>query len=113
MPALLLAFTISFDNTTASLFWRPAGVETMPTQILSMLKISISPEINALGTLMIIVTVGMPLLGGGLACQPGTQRAKTRQQRRKKSMKHVTDRETGGLRERYGNGDLDRRTFLT
>lgn len=60
----LLAFTISFDNTSASLFWRPAGVETMPTQILSMLKISISPEINALGTVMIVVTIGIPLLGG-------------------------------------------------
>jgi spermidine/putrescine transport system permease protein len=60
----LLAFTISFDNTSASLFWRPAGVETMPTQILSMLKISISPEINALGTVMIVVTVGIPLIGG-------------------------------------------------
>lgn len=71
MPAivasLLLVFTISFDNITASMFWRPSGVETMPTQILSMLKVSISPEINALGTLMIIVTVGLPLLGGGLA----------------------------------------------
>lgn len=68
MPAvaagLLLAFTISFDNTSASLFWRPAGVETMPTQILSMLKISISPEVNALGTVMILVTVGIPLAGG-------------------------------------------------
>lgn len=68
MPAVfasvLLAFTISFDNTTASLFWRPAGVETMPTQILSMLKVSISPEVNALGTLMIVMTVGVPLLGG-------------------------------------------------
>jgi len=60
----LLAFTISFDNTSASLFWRPAGVETMPTQILSMLKISNSPEINALGTVMIVVTVGIPLVGG-------------------------------------------------
>jgi spermidine/putrescine transport system permease protein len=60
----LLAFTISFDNTSASLFWRPAGVETMPTQILSMLKISISPEINALGTVMIVMTVGIPLMGG-------------------------------------------------
>ncbi|WP_373505531.1 ABC transporter permease [Aestuariivirga sp.] len=71
MPAivasLLLVFTISFDNITASMFWRPSGVETMPTQILSMLKISISPEINALGTLMIVVTVGLPVLGGGLA----------------------------------------------
>ena len=68
MPAvfagLLLAFTISFDNVTASVFWRPAGVETMPTQILSMLKVSISPEVNALGTLMILVTVGVPLIGG-------------------------------------------------
>ena len=36
----------------------------MPTQILSMLKISISPEVNALGTVMILVTVGMPLVGG-------------------------------------------------
>jgi spermidine/putrescine transport system permease protein len=67
LPLLMPAITISFDNITASMFWRPPGVETMPTQILSMLKFSISPEINALGTLMIVVTVGLPLLGGGLA----------------------------------------------
>ena len=64
MAAVLLAFTISFDNTSASLFWRPAGVETMPTQILAMLKISISPEVNALGTVMVVMTVGIPLIGG-------------------------------------------------
>jgi spermidine/putrescine transport system permease protein len=64
LASLMLAFTISFDNTSASLFWRPAGVETMPTQILAMLKISVSPEVNALGTVMILVTVGLPLLGG-------------------------------------------------
>ena len=71
MPAvlagILLAFTISFDNVTATLFWRPPGKETLPTQIYSMLHTSISPEINALGTLMIIITVGLPLLGGALA----------------------------------------------
>jgi spermidine/putrescine transport system permease protein len=70
MPAviasLLLVFTISFDNITASMFWRPPGVETMPTQILSMLKVSISPEINALGTLMVVITVGLPLLAGAI-----------------------------------------------
>ncbi|MFO1088796.1 MAG: ABC transporter permease [Hyphomicrobiales bacterium] len=67
LASLLLVFTISFDNISASMFWRPAGVETMPTQILSMLKVSISPEINALGTIMIIVTVGLPLVGGALS----------------------------------------------
>lgn len=64
MASILLSFTISFDNTSASLFWRPAGVETMPTQILAMLKISISPEVNALGTVMVVMTVGIPLIGG-------------------------------------------------
>lgn len=64
MAGVLLAFTISFDNTSASLFWRPPGVETMPTQIFAMLKISISPEVNALGTVMVVMTVGIPLLGG-------------------------------------------------
>ena len=39
----------------------------MPTQILAMLKISISPEINALGTLMVLITVGLPLAGGAFA----------------------------------------------
>jgi spermidine/putrescine transport system permease protein len=67
VASILLVFTISFDNITASLFWRPPGVETMPTQILAMLKISISPEINALGTLMVLITVGLPLAGGALA----------------------------------------------
>ena len=48
--------------------------------ILSMLKISISPEVNALGTVMILVTVGIPLLGG-LILQ-GVSRIKKRNQPR-------------------------------
>ncbi len=71
MPAVaagaLFAFTISFDNITGTLFWKPGGVETVPTQVFAMLRHSISPEINALGTVMIILTVGLPLLGAALA----------------------------------------------
>ena len=71
MPAVfagaLFAFTISFDNITATVFWRPAGSETVPTQIFGMLRNSVSPEINALGFVMIVVTVGVPLMAGGLA----------------------------------------------
>jgi len=67
MPAVaaggLFAFTISFDDITGTLFWKPGGVETVPTQIFAMLRNSISPEINALGTLMILITAGLPLLG--------------------------------------------------
>jgi spermidine/putrescine transport system permease protein len=71
MPAVaagaLFAFTISFDDITGTLFWKPGGVETVPTQIFSMLRNSISPEINALGTVMIVFTVGLPLLGAAVA----------------------------------------------
>lgn len=59
----LFAFTISFDDITGTLFWKPGGVETVPTQIFAMLRNSISPEINALGAVMIMLTVGLPLLG--------------------------------------------------
>ncbi|PCJ07712.1 MAG: spermidine/putrescine ABC transporter permease [Rhodobacteraceae bacterium] len=71
MPAVLagglFAFTISFDDITGTLFWKPGGVETVPTQIFAMLRNSISPEINALGTVMIMITVGLPLLGAAIA----------------------------------------------
>ena len=71
MPAVaaggLFAFTISFDDITGTLFWKPGGIETVPTQIFSMLRNSISPEINALGTVMIVLTVGLPLIGVAIA----------------------------------------------
>ena len=67
LAGALFAFTISFDDITGTLFWKPGGVETVPTQIFAMLRNSISPEINALGTVMIVMTVGLPLLGAAIA----------------------------------------------
>lgn len=71
MPAVmaggLFAFTISFDDITGTLFWKPGGVETVPTQIFAMLRNSISPEINALGAVMIMLTTGLPLIGIAVA----------------------------------------------
>jgi len=78
LPAVLagglFAFTISFDDITGTLFWKPGGVETVPTQIFAMLRNSISPEINALGTVMIVITVALPLLSAGIARQVSRKR---------------------------------------
>lgn len=71
---MLFAFTISFDDITGTLFWKPGGVETVPTQIFAMLRNSISPEINALGTVMILLTVGLPLLGAAIARRMASRR---------------------------------------
>lgn len=71
MPAILagalFSFTISFDDVTATLFWATATNQTVPVKIFGMLRNSISPEINALGTVMILLTVAIPLMGGYLS----------------------------------------------
>ncbi|MBM3598256.1 MAG: ABC transporter permease [Alphaproteobacteria bacterium] len=83
LPAIfagfLFAFMMSFDELTATLFWRPANVETVPTHVLGMLQYSVNQEINALATALIVVSVALPLGGmliarrvalGGRAKQP-------------------------------------------
>jgi spermidine/putrescine transport system permease protein len=71
MPAILagalFSFTISFDDITATLFWATAQNQTVPVKIFSMLRNSISPEINALGAVMIVLTIATPFLAGYLS----------------------------------------------
>jgi spermidine/putrescine transport system permease protein len=67
LAGMLFSFTISFDDITATLFWATAQNQTVPVKIFGMLRNSISPEINALGTVMIILTVAIPLLAGYLS----------------------------------------------
>jgi len=67
LAGLLFSFTISFDDITGTLFWKPGGMQTVPTQIFSMLRTSISPEINSLATVMVVITVVLPLAGIALA----------------------------------------------
>jgi spermidine/putrescine transport system permease protein len=64
---MLFAFTISFDDVTATLFWATAQNQTVPVKIFSMLRTSISPEINALGAVMIVLTISIPLAAGYVA----------------------------------------------
>lgn len=67
LAGMLFSFTISFDDITGTLFWKPGGVETVPTQIFAMLRNSVSPEINALGTVMVVITIALPLTGVAVA----------------------------------------------
>ncbi len=67
VAGMLFSFTISFDDITATLFWATASQQTVPVKIFGMLRNSISPEINALGAVMIVLTVATPLLAGYLS----------------------------------------------
>ena len=66
LGGVLFSFTISLDDITATLFWATAQNQTLPVKIFGMLRNSISPEINALGTIMVLLTVALPLLAGYL-----------------------------------------------
>ncbi|MCK8601279.1 ABC transporter permease [Desulfoferrobacter suflitae] len=66
LAGMLFSFTISFDDVTATLFWATAQNQTVPVKIFGMLRNSISPEINALGTVMIVLTISTPLIAGYL-----------------------------------------------
>lgn len=67
LAGMLFSFTISFDDVTATLFWATASNQTVPVKIFGMLRNSISPEINALGTVMIVLTISIPLAAGYLS----------------------------------------------
>ena len=60
--AFLLSATFSFDNLVMSTFTAGVGNSTLPLRIYSMLKLGITPEINALGTLMVVANILVLLL---------------------------------------------------
>ncbi len=75
MPGILggalLAFTLSLDDFVITFFTAGVGSTTLPLRIYSMIKLGITPEINALSSLMLIASMTLVLLslflqkGGG------------------------------------------------
>lgn len=53
----LLAFTLSLDDVIISFFVAGPSSTTLPLKVFSMVKFGVTPEINALSTLMLIITV--------------------------------------------------------
>lgn len=58
----LMSFTLSIDDFVITFFTAGVGVSTLPLQIYSMIKIAVTPEVNAVSTLLMLLTLGMILL---------------------------------------------------
>ena len=58
----MLALTLSLDDVVVSYFTSGPESTTMPLKILGMVKKGVSPDVNALSTLMILGTVGILVL---------------------------------------------------
>jgi len=62
MSGFLLAFIISLDDFIITNFVKGAGVETLPTVIFGAVKQGIKPNIMAISTLLLVVSVGFVAL---------------------------------------------------
>lgn len=71
MPAILgsvlMAFAISLDDFIVTFFTAGPGSTTLPLKVYSMVKSGVSPEINALSAILVVVS--MALIGLSLALQ--------------------------------------------
>jgi putrescine transport system permease protein len=67
-PALisgwLLSFTLSVDDLVSSSFVTGPGASTLPMVIFSKVRLGVSPDINALATIIVLI-VSCGVLGGG------------------------------------------------
>lgn len=70
----LMAFTLSIDDFVITFFTAGAGTSTLPLQIYSMLKIAVTPEVNAISSLLMLITLAVIMLVSKLA--PGALRGK-------------------------------------
>ena len=58
----LLAFTLSLDDFVITFFVSGPGSTTLPLLVYSQVKFGVTPDINALTTLMLIFSIGLVLL---------------------------------------------------
>lgn len=58
----LLAFTLSLDDVIISFFVSGPGSTTLPLKIFSMVRLGVTPEINALSTIMLIFTLTIAVI---------------------------------------------------
>ena len=67
-PALiagwLLAFTLSLDDLVIASFATGPGATTLPMRIYSQVRLGVTPEINAISSLMIALVAGALVLAG-------------------------------------------------
>ena len=52
-----MAFTLSIDDFVITFFTAGVGSSTLPLEIYSMVKIAVTPEVNAVSTLLMLVTL--------------------------------------------------------
>jgi putrescine transport system permease protein len=81
ISAWLLSFTLSLDDLVIASFATGPGATTLPMKIYSQVRLGVTPEINAISSIMIgVVTLGV------LVASYTTRQAAAREQREKRAV---------------------------
>jgi spermidine/putrescine transport system permease protein len=67
IAGLLMSFTLSLDDFVITFFTAGVGVSTLPLQIFTMIKVAVTPEVNAVSTLLMLLTLTMIVVAARLA----------------------------------------------
>ena len=71
----LMAFTLSIDDFVITFFTSGVGTKTLPLEIYTMIKVAVTPEVNAVSALLMALTLGMIMIAAKLA--PDLMQART------------------------------------
>jgi len=61
MGGALFAFAVSFDQFVISYFLAPPGTSTLPVEIYTAIRKGFTPEINAVSSIIIVISMGLML----------------------------------------------------
>lgn len=65
----LMAFTLSLDDFVITFFTAGVGASTLPLAIYSMLKMGVTPEVNAVSTMIILITLTLTTIATKISPQ--------------------------------------------
>jgi spermidine/putrescine transport system permease protein len=63
LAAALLTFPWSFNDFVITFFVSGVGSSTLPLRVYSMIRLGVSPMVNALGTLIVVVPLIIVIIG--------------------------------------------------
>ncbi|MDA9976176.1 spermidine/putrescine ABC transporter permease PotC, partial [Alphaproteobacteria bacterium] len=62
LAGALLAFTLSLDDFVITFFTSGPDTATFPVKVYSMVRFSVTPEVNAASTVLIVITVAVTVV---------------------------------------------------
>src|SRR3546814_4428658 len=69
----MLAFTLSLDDFVITFFTSGPNTVTFPVKVYSMVRFSVTPEVNAASTILIVVTVALTAVALWMQHRSGTR----------------------------------------